>query len=726
MEQEIIKETELSGRNLTLKTGRFAPQANGAVVAQWGDTVVLATATLDEPREGMDFFPLRVDYIERLYAGGIIKGSRFVKRERAPRDGIILAGRVIDRSIRPLFPKGMRNDLQIIVMPVSVDPGSDPDLLSLIAASAAITISDIPWNGPIGAARMGLIPDKEGKEEKIVLNPSVKELEDSKLDIIVAASEDKVLMLDAEAEEVDNNTFTASLEKAQTGIKQVIEIIKELQNEAGKEKLVLELGGEEEKDTSKENAEKSIKELAEKELLPKIKEAGQISDKAQSDFKEKIYKQFEGKLSKSEMDNVVEKVIKKEVRRLIIEEGRRLDGRDMDEIRPLNIETGLFPRTHGSALFQRGKTQVINITTLGSTSLEQLIEGMLGEKTKRYIHHYYFPPFSTGQVWPLRSPKRREVGHGALAEKALKPVIPSEEEFPYAMRLVSEVTSSAGSTSMAATCASSLSLMDAGVPIKKPVAGIAMGLVKKDENNYKVLTDMRAIEDYYGDMDFKIAGTENGITAVQLDVKNEGITANIINETFEKAHRARLKILKEMEKTIGTPRKELSEYAPRITRIQIDPEKIGQVIGSGGKVIRSIIEETGAAIDVEDDGTILISSPDPEQSNKAKEIIEQLTHEVKVGEIYEGEVTRIENFGAFVEILPGKTGLIPISELEHHYVNKVEDSVKKEEKVKVKVIEIDDRGRINLSKKALEENSKKGKRNSRNKKKPYYKKPGNN
>ncbi len=721
--KQIIKETELSGRKLSLKTGKFAPQANGAIVAQWGDTVVLATATMDEPREGIDFFPLRVDYIERLYAGGIIKGSRWVKRERAPRDEIVLAGRVIDRSIRPMFDQSMRNELQVIVMPVSVDPGSDPDLLSLIAASAAIEISDIPWEGPIGAARMGLM-EVDGKEE-LVLNPSVKELETSKMNVIASGSEKKIVMLDAEAEEVEDKVVVESLQEAQEGIKQVIELINELQQEVGKEKIQLEA---EELDEGKESAKNEIEEMAEEKLLPKIKEAGEIADDTEQEFKNLIYEKFEGRLSKSEMDAVVKKVVKKEVRRLISEKNIRLDGRKLNEIRNLEMETGLFPRTHGSAMFQRGKTQVINITTLGSTSLEQLIEGMLGEKTKRYIHHYYFPPFSTGQVWPLRSPKRREIGHGALAEKALKPVIPSEEEFPYAMRLVSEVTSSAGSTSMAATCASSLSLMDAGVPIKCPVAGIAMGLIAEESGEFKVLTDMRAIEDYYGDMDFKVTGTKQGVTAVQLDVKNKGLTPEVIKETFEKARDARLKILEKMEQAINGPRKELSEFAPRITRIQIDPEKIGQVIGSGGKVIRSIIEETGAAIDVEDDGTILISSPEPEQAKRAKTIIEELTHEVKVGEVYEGEVTRIENFGAFVEILPGRTGLVPISELEHHYVNNVTDSVKKGENIKVKVIEIDDRGRINLSKKALQEESKKdkNKNNKRNKgKKPYYKKPGN-
>ncbi len=717
---QIIKKTELSGRELSLKTGQIAPQANGSVIAQWGDTVVLATATIDEPREGIDFFPLRVDYIERLYAGGIIKGSRFVKRERAPRDEIILADRMIDRAIRPLFAEGLRHDVQIIVLPVSVDRGSDPDLLSLIATSAALAISDIPWDGPVGAARMGLV--QEGETEKIVLNPPIKDLETSKMDIIVAGSEEKVIMLDAEAEGIPDDLIADSIEKAQSSIKQTIQLIEELQSVAGKEKIIL---AEEEKDKAKEKAREEIKKLTKKDFIPKIVEAGKIVDEKKDEFQEILHEKFEGKLSKSEMDKEVEEATKKEIRRLIINQDKRLDGRAMDEIRPLTMETGLFPRTHGSALFQRGKTQVINITTLGSTSLEQLIEGMLGEKTKRYMHHYYFPPFSTGQVWPLRSPKRREVGHGALAEKALKPVIPDEEEFPYAMRLVSEVTSSAGSTSMAATCASSLSLMDAGVPIKKPVAGIAMGLITEKDKKYKILTDMHAIEDFYGDMDLKITGTEDGITAIQLDVKNQGLTIKIVRETFRQARDARLKILKEMQKAISSPRRELSEFAPRITRIKIDPSKIGQVIGSGGKVIRSIIEETGVAIDVEDDGTVLISSPDPEQAEKAKKIVEELTHEVTVGEIYEGEVTRVENFGAFVEILPGKEGLIPISELEHYYVKEVEDSVKVGDTVRVKVIEIDNRGRINLSKKALQKSSSKEKRNKDKGKKPYYRRPGN-
>ena len=689
------KEIELAGRSLSLEVGRFANRANGAVLAQYGDTVVLATATEDEPREGVDYFPLRVDFEERLYAGGIIKGSRWVKREGRPSDEAITAGRLIDRSIRPLFPENYFRDVQVIILPLSVDQENSPELLSIVAASAALAISDIPWEGPIGAVRVGYLPS----EDKLFLNPTSSQLEHSTLNLVVSGTRERTVAIEAEAKQIPEEKSIEAIQFGQENLQKIIELISELQLEVGKEKTAVEAPEESESVIA---AKKDIAAYVSENFVPEILEAGTFDYDEHHERKEKLHQEFEGKVTKAEMDKIFDEIVKKAVRNSILKNEKRLDGRGISDIRPLTIEVGLLPRTHGSGLFQRGETQVLTVATLGSASLEQLIEGMTGERSKRYIHHYYFPPFSTGETAPLRGPGRREIGHGALAERALRPVIPPQEEFPYTLRLVSEVLSSAGSTSMAAACGSSLALMDAGVPISATVAGIAMGLVEGGDGSYKILTDIAALEDYNGDMDFKIAGTRRGVTAIQLDVKNKGLTSEMIEEAVGRAREARLHILDEMERVIEGPRQTLSEYAPKITRIQIDPHKIGEVIGPGGKTIKTIIEETGVGIDVEDNGTVLISSTDSAASEKARKWVENLVAEAKVGKTYEGVVTRIEDFGAFVKILPNKEGLVHISELSHRYVTDPHRVVKIGDRVKVKVLGIDERGRINLSMKALE------------------------
>jgi len=722
MSKIIKKETEIAGRTLSLEVGRVAERANAAVIARYGDTVVLAAATEDEPKEGVSYFPLRVDFVERLYAGGIIKGSRWVKREGKPSDEAILAGRLIDRSIRPLFPKGFFRDVQIVIIPLSVDQENDPELLSVIATSAALSISDIPWEGPIGSVRVGW---SSSAPDEFILNPTSDQLEQGSLNLIVSGTRERTVMIEAGAREVPEETVLKAIAFGQESLQRILDLVEGLRAEIGKEKMSF---GEE----TGENAAiaERVASFVEENFVPEILEAGVLDADEQNERRERLYAEFEGKIAKAEMDKVMDEVIKKAVRRSILEGEKRLDGRTPQEIRPIEMEVGLLPRTHGSGLFKRGKTQVLTVATLGSTALEQLIEGMTGEWSKRYIHHYYFPPFSTGEVSPIRAPGRREVGHGALAEKALVPVIPSEDKFPYTMRLVSEVLSSAGSTSMAATCGSTLALMDAGVPISAPVAGIAMGLIEGEDGNYKVLTDIEALEDFYGDMDFKITGTERGITAIQLDVKNTGLTPEILSEAVSRAREARLSILEQMRGVIAAPRGKLSTYAPKITRMSIDPKKIGMVIGPGGKMIKSIIEETGVAIDIDDDGTVNISSSDPESARRAEELIEKLVADVEVGKIYEGTVKRVVDFGAFVELLPGKEGLVHVSELADGYVRNPRDVVKEGDKIRVKVIGIDDSGRINLSRKAVER-SRHGKSNPTSPRRqgpgyrtPYYQRPG--
>lgn len=693
MKKVIKKELEWEGKRLTLEIGRVAKQANSAVLAQLEETTVLATVVSAEPKEETDFFPLSVDYEERLYAAGRISTSRFIKREGRPTEGAILSGRLIDRSVRPLFPKDYRNEVQVIITVLSYDNENDPSVLGLIAASTALSTSDIPWNGPIAGMRIGY------KDGQFLANPTTTEVEFSDLDLVVSSSKDKIVMIEAAGRQVPEKVILSGLQVAFEKSQKVIELIEELTKEIGREKAPYLV------EDVEENLKTEIVDYIKKHFQEKLFNPDKASrEDAGREFKEELYKLFEGKLSKNEMGEIFDDTVKKMVRRAIVEESRRPDGRELDEIRKLELEVGVLPRTHGSAIFSRGDTQVLTVATLGATSLEQLIEGMKGEATKRFMHHYTFPPFSTGEIKRIGSPGRREIGHGSLAEKALGCVIPSEEQFPYTIRLVSEVLSSSGSTSMAATCGATLALMDSGVPIEAAISGVAMGLVTEGEK-YKILTDIQALEDFYGDMDFKIAGSEKGITAIQLDVKILGLSLKMVEETFAQARIGRLYILEKMLKAIPESRKEISKYAPKVIVLNIPPKKIGEVIGSGGKTINRIIEnskidkETVMDINIEEDGKVIITANSEEAAQKAASSIEALTREVKPGEIYEGEVKRIMPFGAFVEILPGKEGLVHVSHLSDHRVLDVKREVRLGERFKVKVLEVDAQGRINLSKK---------------------------
>ena len=692
----IKKEIDFGGRPLSLEYGELADQANGAILARYGDTVVLATATAAKPQEDRGYFPLFVEYVERLYAGGIIKGSRFIKREGRPRDEAILAGRIVDRTIRPFFPKEYKEEVQVVTTILSVDAENDAEILAVIAASAALSCSNIPWEGPAAAARIGRSADGDAPSV-LILNPSQAELEFSDLDMVVSGTSDAVAMVEGGADEVPENVILEAIEFGQKSLQPVIKMIKELAKESSVAKKEIEV------DEALKKVRADISEFAVaplKKIVEKTSNKEEFNEQL-DELTMKVYEKFEGTYQKTVMSSVVGDLVKDAVRELVIQDGKRTDGRKFDEVRPLAMRLGVLPRTHGSALFQRGGTQVLTITTLGSTSLGQIIEGPLGEVTKRYLHHYYFPPYSVGEVGRMIGPGRREIGHSALAERALEKMIPSEEQFPYTIRLVSEVLSSNGSSSMASTCGSTLALMDAGVPIKSPVSGIAMGLFT-DGKTVRVLSDIAGIEDECGDMDFKVAGTEKGITAVQMDLKVKGISHKIMTEALDSARKARLHILEQMLKVIAKPREELSKYAPKVATVKIDTEKIGTVIGPGGRMIRSITETTGAAIDIEEDGTVTITAKEEESLQAARKLIEDLTREVEVGEVFDGEVKRLMDFGAFVEVLPGKEGLVHVSQLSHDFVSKPADVVKVGDKIKVKVIEIDELGRINLSKKALE------------------------
>ena len=714
----IKKEMEFAGRKLILETGRLAPQANMAVLARMGETVVLATAVANEPRENTDYFPLRIDYEEKLYAGGHIKGSRWVKREGRPTDEATVTARLIDHTVRPLFPKDYLEDIQVIATVLSIDEENDPQILALIAASAALHASDIPWEGPISAVRLGL------KEGNFIINPPVNGEDGLELNAVVSSIDGRILAIEAEGKEVPEEKIVEGLKFCQEPMAELAQFIKDFAAEVGKKKLEYESAALSE-DLLKDIADFAGEKI--KKIVVTPMDKVDFVD-TRGDLLEEIYAKFEGRYAKADMKQAVDEVQKKEVRKLIFDEGKRVDGRGLDEVRPIEIEAGLLPRTHGSVFFARGMTQALSIVTLGSSSLEQWIEGMTGEGTKRYMHHYYGRPFSLGETGPLRGPGRREIGHGTLAENALKPMIPSKEDFPYAIRVVTEILSQNGSTSMAATCGSSLALMDAGVPIKAPVAGVAIGLmVNEDASKHILLTDIVGVEDFNGFMDFKMTGTEKGMTAIQMELKMHGLPFEVLEEAFKKSREKRREILGIMGKVLAEPRKELSKHAPRITVITIDPKKIGEIIGPGGKIIKNIIETTKCDIDVEDDGTVLISSQEGEpdsDAQKAKEWIENIVREAKVGEIYEGKVVRIMDFGAFVEILPGKDGLVHISELAHRHVPTVGSVVKEGDKIKVKVIEIDSTGRISLSKKALEEAPSDfvGKRPHRPFKKPSYRK----
>jgi len=684
------KSIDINGKKLTLQVNRFAPQANQSVLAQMGETIVLATVVSSNPREGIDYFPLFVEYQEKLYAGGIIKGSRWVKREGKPSEEAVLNARLIDRSIRPLFPKDYKNAVQVVITVLSVDGEHNPDILGICAASAALRLSDIPWNGPVGALRIGL-------DNKFITNPTYDEQEKSSLDLVVAGTNDSIVMIEAGADEIPEEKLAEALVFAEKTTNQINSAIEEMAKDCALPKQEY---------AQKENNQKNIKEI-EKIVSGKIDDlvknlvSGKKKEKGRIKETEIIKQEAEEQLPEingKTIAQTVDSYFKEKIREQILKKGKRIGGRKNDEIRKLSVETSLLPRTHGSALFQRGLTQALTITTLAPPALEQLIESMEGEETKRYIHHYYMPPYSVGETGRFGWPSRREVGHGSLAERALRPMIPSEEDFPYTIRVVSEIMSSNGSTSMASVCGSSLSLMDAGVPIKKAIAGIAMGLIMdKNKKDYTILTDILGIEDHFGDMDFKVAGSKQGVTALQMDVKTIGITSKILEEGLQQAKKARLFILKTMQKVIAQPRKNVSKHAPRISVLNIPEDKIGDLIGPGGKTIRKIIQETEATMDVDDNGKVTISSSNPESLEKAIEWVKGLTREIEAGETFEGEIKRIESFGAFVEILPNRKGLVHISEMADRYVKHPSDIVSIGDKVKVKVKEIDKMGRINLT-----------------------------
>ena len=711
MQKVVRKELELAGKKLVLETGELAMHASAAVLATYGETVVLVTAVSQKPTVDLGYFPLSVDFDEKLYAGGRISTSRFIKRENRPSEKAVLTGRLIDRSIRPLFPKDFQAEVQIIITVLSIDNENDPDILSLIATSAALSMSDIPWNGPISGLRVGL--DNEGK---YILNPTEEERTKSSLDVLVASTQDEVVMIETSAQEVDEKVISGAFKFALESGKSVLKLIDDFTKEVGTTKQEYEIS------KLSPKTEKLVKNFINENLMTdfdkksqdenwfgeslKLLEKEFIKKEENAELKEANVEEISGKI----IANILEDIVTDKLRDDILAHNKRPDGRKPDEIRPITIKTGLLPRTHGSAIFQRGETQVLSIVTLASTALEQLIEGMQGEETKRYIHHYNFPPFSSGEAKRRGAPGRREIGHGALAEKALVPVIPSSDQFPYTVRVVSEVLSSAGSTSQASVCGSTLALMDAGVPIKEPVAGISIGLItdKNDRSKYVTLTDIAYQEDAQGDMDFKVAGTKNGITAIQMDIKLNGLTTKILDEALEKAKIARLTILDKIKEALPKTRNEISKHAPKVILVKIDPAKIGEVIGSGGRTINKIIAETGAAIDISDDGNVTISSKDTEACQKAAKWVEGIVKEPEPGEEYEGPVKRILPFGAMVEIMPGKEGLVHISKLAPHRVEKVEDVVQIGQVVKVRVAEIDDQGRANLSMLTKEEEAQKG------------------
>ncbi len=681
---------EVGGRTLTIESGKLAEQASGAVTVRYGDTVVLVTAVIsDQPREGVDFLPLTVDYEERLYAAGKIPGG-FIRREGRPSEEATLASRLTDRPLRPLLPKGWRNEIQLIVTVLSADQENDPDILAVIGGSAVLSLSEVPFDGPVSAVHIGYINDE------FTLNPTLAQLEDSQLDLVVASTKEAIVMIEAGAQEVSEDIVIQAARFGHEANQDIIKLQEKLRQTCGKAKVeapVTEVNPE---------AVAAISPIINGRLAQALSQPEKPKrEQALSNLQKELTERLAESFSEEDIISAFESKVRAEIRTNILDKTQRVGGRGLTEVRPISCELGLLPRTHGSALFTRGQTQVLTIATLGSVRKEQQLDGLGIEETKRFMHHYNFPPFSSGEVKRIGSPGRREIGHGALAERALLPVLPKSEDFPYTIRLVSEVLSSSGSTSMASVCASSLSLMDAGIPIKRAVAGVAMGLVTDEKGKYAILTDIEGMEDAYGDMDFKVAGTTEGITALQLDIKLKGIDLEILEKALNQAQEARLFILDVMQQTIATSRPELSPYAPRVYKIMVDPAKIGDIIGTGGKTIRAITEETKVTIDIENDGTVLISSPDEEAARKAINIIENLTKEVEVGSIYTGKVTRLLNFGAMVEIIPGKEGLVHISELAEYRVSRVEDIVKVGDEIMVKVIGIDELGRINLSRRAV-------------------------
>lgn len=693
---------DIAGKTLTLETGSLAGQATASVLARLGDTMVLVTIVSGKDRSDLGYFPLSVEYVERLYAGGRIKGSRWVKREGRPSDDAVLTARLIDRSIRPFFPKEYKNEVQIVITVLSVDGENEPDILSIIAVSAALTASSIPWKGPVSATRVGYVKEQGGDKEAYVINPGGAELALSELDLVATQTKEKTLMLEAGGLQVADSVVVEAIKIAHKQNKEILTFIEKFAKEVGETKkevapdtAIYEAAQWIEKNY-KEEITKLVAIRANKEggsteyddLITRIHEDGKMANPDNS-------------ADKKTVSAAMEKVFYKIIRENILDKGQRPDGRKVDEIRPISGLVGILPRTHGSAIFNRGTTQALTVVTLGSQRMEQLIETAEGEEKKSYIHHYSMPPYSVGEAGRMGTPSRREIGHGALAERAIMAVIPKAEVFPYTIRVVSEILSSNGSTSMASTCGSTMALMDAGVPIIKPVAGIAMGLMTrpgKEESEYQILTDIIGLEDFSGDMDFKVAGTDAGITAIQLDVKIAGLTIEQIVEIIEKAKAARMFILGKMHEVIAEPRKRVSTYAPKIETLKIPVEKIGELIGPGGRIIKNIIATTGATVDVEDDGTVSISGISEEQVQSAVQWVSGLTREVTVGEEFEDcEVKRILPFGAFVEFLPGKEGMVHVSQMSTDFVQNPADVVQIGQKVKVRVAEIDDQGRINLS-----------------------------
>ncbi len=688
----------IAGHDLIIETGRVAKQADGAVLVRCGDTQVLATAVMSKNKSGvMGYFPLMVDYEERYYAAGKIKGSRFIKREGRPSDDAVLAGRAVDRTIRPLFNMRMRNEVQVVITVLSIDGENDPDILSIVAASAALAISDIPWGGPVGAVRVGMI------DGEVVINPTNVQEEQSTLHLTLSGTDEKINMMEADAKEVPESDVLRAFEKGHEAVGEITRFIRDIAAEVGLPKRTATLL------QGSDALEGRIKDLlvshgienalygTKAEIAAQTAEVYDVAKAAVEETLADDEREYFSDIFSLVFDDVCDEI----VHRNIIANNRRPDGRTPEEIRPITCEVGILPRPHGSALFTRGETQALTVTTLGAPGDQQIIDTMEVDKKKAYIHHYNFPPYSVGEVRFMRGPGRREIGHGALAEKALLPVLPDKDTFPYTMLLVSEILESNGSSSMAATCGSTLSLMHAGVPITRPVSGIAMGMMSDTSGTYTVLSDIQGAEDHYGDMDLKVAGTEVGVTAVQMDVKMSGITAEMFRATLEQARTGRMHILDKMLATIPKPNSDLSPYAPRIITMHIHPDKIRDVIGPGGKVINDIIDKTGVCIDIEDDGTVFITAADGQSGDDAQKMVHNLTRDVVAGDVFEGAVVRIMEFGAFVQILPGKDGLVHISELAHHRVNKVEDIVKLGDTVTVKVKEIDSQGRVNLSMKAL-------------------------
>ncbi|WP_145948962.1 polyribonucleotide nucleotidyltransferase [Paenibacillus sp. Y412MC10] len=686
-------EMQLGGRTLVMETGRLAKQANAAVMVRYGETAVLCTVTASSEPKDLDFFPLTVNYEERLYAVGKIPGG-FIKREGRPSEKAILASRLTDRPIRPLFPEGFRNDVQVLNLVMSVDQDCSPDIAAMIGTSAALSISDVPFDGPIGGVIVGRV------DGQFIINPDIAQQEKSDIYLVVAGTRDAIMMVEAEANEVPEETMLEAIMFGHEEIKKIVSVIDELTQKVGKPKMEVKLHAVD----AQVNAE--VREFAAQRLV----EAVRIAEKhARQDAIDAINEEtvtfFEQKYIETpellkDVKEVLHDIVKEEVRRLITHDKVRPDGRGLDEIRPIECDTNILPRTHGTGLFTRGQTQALSVCTLGALGDVQILDGIDLQETKRFMHHYNFPPFSVGEARPLRAPGRREIGHGALGERALSKVIPSETEFPYTIRLVSEVLESNGSTSQASICASTLAMMDAGVPIKAPVAGVAMGLIK-DGEHVSILTDIQGMEDHLGDMDFKVAGTAEGVTAIQMDIKIAGIDRQILNDALKQAKEGRMFILSKMMEAIQKPRETLSPYAPKIIVMNINPDKIRDVIGAGGKIINKIIEETGVKIDIEQDGRVFIASSNEEMNQKARSIIEGIVREVEIGEIYVGTVKRVEKFGAFVEVLPNKEGLVHISQLSTERVGKVEDVVNVGDTITVKVTEIDQQGRINLSRKAV-------------------------